>query len=88
MRLANILIALQGTNRSTGKNKGSRTTKGNRWLRGTLIESAWAVAGKKNFVLKQKFWRLATNRQRKPPAAVAIAYTLLVVCYQVLTLER
>ncbi len=31
-----------GNNRSAGKNKGSRTTKGNRWLRGTLTECAWA----------------------------------------------
>jgi len=58
------------------------------WLRRTLIESAWAAAGKKNCVLKQKFWRLATNKQRKPPAAMAIAHTLLVLCYQVLNSGR
>lgn len=77
-----------GNNRSAGKNKGSKTTKGNRWLRGTLIESAWAAAGKKNCVLKQKFWRLATKKQRKPPAVMAVAHTLLVVCYQVLSRGR
>jgi transposase len=73
-----------GNNRSAGKNKGSKTTKGNRWLRGTLIESAWGASGKKNCFLKQKFWRLATKKQRKPPATMAIAHTLLVLCYQVL----
>ena len=61
--------ACPGNNRSAGKNKGSKTTKGNCWLRGALIESAWAAAGKKNCALKQKFWGLATKKQRKPPAA-------------------
>jgi len=68
-----------GNNRSAGKNKGSKTTKGNRWLRGTLIESAWGASGKKNCFLKQKFWRLATKKQRKPPATMALAHTLLVL---------
>jgi len=73
-----------GNNRSAGKNKSSKTTKGNRWLRGTLIESAWGVSGKKNCFLKEKFWRLVTKKQRKPPATMAIAHTLLVLSYQVL----
>jgi len=30
-----------GNHRSAGKNKGSHTTEGNRWLRGALTESAW-----------------------------------------------
>ena len=71
-----------GNNRSAGKNKGSRTTKGNRWLRGTLKECAWGAAGKKNCFLKQKFWRLASKKQGKPPATLAIAHTLLLPCYQ------
>jgi transposase len=37
-----------GNNRSAGKNKGSKTTKGNRWLRGTLTECAWGASAKKN----------------------------------------
>jgi transposase len=73
-----------GNNRSAGKNKGSKTTKGNRWLRGTLSECAWAAARKKGCSLKEKFWRLATKKQRKPPATMAVAHTLLVLCYQVL----
>lgn len=77
-----------GNNRSAGKNKGSKTTKGNRWLRGTLIECAWGASGKKNCFLKQKFWRLATKKQRKPPATMAVAHTLLVLCYQVLKSGR
>jgi transposase len=73
-----------GNNRSAGKNKSSKTTKGNRWLRGTLTECAWGASGKKNCFLKQKFWRLVTKKQRRPPATMAVAHTLLVLCYQVL----
>lgn len=73
-----------GNNRSAGKNKGSKTTKGNRWLRGALTECAWGVSGKKNCFLKDKFWRLVSKKQRKPPATIAIAHTLLVLAYQVL----
>jgi transposase len=73
-----------GNNRSASKNKGSQTTKGNRWLRGALTECAWGVSGKKNCFLKEKFWRLVTKKQRKPPATMAIAHTLLVLAYQVL----
>jgi hypothetical protein len=51
-------------------------------------ECAWAASGKKNCFLKQKFWRLATKKQRKPPATMAIAHTLLLLCYQVLKSGR
>ena len=73
-----------GNNRSAGKSKGSKTNKGNRWLRGALTECAWGAAAKKGCFLKEKFWRLATKKQRKPPATMAVAHTLLVLCYQVL----
>jgi transposase len=62
-----------GNNRSAGKNKGSKTTKGNRWLGGALTECAWGGRGKKDCFLKPKFWRLATKKYRKPPAIIAIA---------------
>ena len=73
-----------GNNRSAGKNKGSKTTKGNRWLRAALTECAWAASRKKDCFLKEKFWRLATKKQRKPPAIMALAHTVLVLSYQVL----
>jgi len=77
-----------GNNRSAGKNKGSQTNHGNRWLRGALTECAWGVSGKKDCFLKEKFWRLVTKKQRKPPATMAIAHTLLVLAYQVLKTGR
>jgi len=68
-----------GNNRSAGKNKGSKTTKGNRWLRRALIEAAWGACAKKDCFLKDKFWRVATKKHCKPPATMAVAHTLLVL---------
>jgi transposase len=73
-----------GNNRSAGRDNGSKPTRGNRWLRATLAECAWAVSTKKNAALKEKFWRLTTKKRHKTPAVVAVAHTLLVLVYQVL----
>jgi transposase len=74
-----------GNNRSAGKSRSSHTTGGNRWLRGTLTECAWAAAAKKNCFIKEKFWRITTKSGgKKPPAVVATAHTLLILVYEVL----
>src|SRR5438309_8244572 len=74
-----------GNNRSAGKNKSSRTTGGNPWLRSALVECAWAAAAKKDCFLKQKFWRLSSKSQgKKARALVAVAHTLLQLIYEVL----
>jgi len=74
-----------GNNRSAGKNRSSHTTGGNRWLRGTLTECAWAAAAKKDCFLKEKFWRITTKSGgKKSPAVIAIAHSLLILTYQVL----
>ena len=74
-----------GNNRSAGKEKGSRTTGGNPWLRGALVECAWAAAAKKDCFLKQKFWRLTSkSKGHKTRALVAVAHTLLQLVYEVL----
>ena len=74
-----------GNNRSAGKNRSSHTTGGNRWLRGTLTECAWAAAAKKDCFLKDKFWRITTKSGgKKAPAVVAIAHTLLILVYEAL----
>jgi transposase len=75
-----------GNNRSAGNNRSSHTTGGNRWLRGTLTECAWAASAKKNCFLKDKFWRITTKSGgKKSGAVVAIAHTLLILTYQVLS---
>jgi transposase len=75
-----------GNNRSAGKNRSSRTTGGNPWLRSALTECAWAAAAKKDCFVKEKFWRITTKSGgKKPPALVAVAHTLLHLVYQVLS---
>lgn len=74
-----------GNNRSAGKNKSSKSGRGNRWLRAALTECAWGASVKKGCFLKEKFWRLATKKQRKPPATMAVGHILLTLVYQVLS---
>jgi transposase len=71
-----------GNRRSAGKDQGGRTTRGNRWLRATLMQCAWAASMKKNCYLKGKFWRLAAAGKKR--AIVAVAHNLLVLIYHVL----
>jgi transposase len=74
-----------GNNRSAGKQKGSRTTGGNPWLRSALVECAWAAKAKKGCFLKQKFWRLTGKPEsKKTRALIAVAHTLLQLIYEVL----
>ncbi len=73
-----------GNNTSAGISKSCRTTKGNRWLRDTMIEAAWAGSRKKQSVLYIKYHRLAPRRG-KNRALIAAAHTLLVIAYCVLT---
>ena len=75
-----------GNNRSAGKNKGSRTTRGNKFLKAALTEISWGAANKKGCFLKDKFWRVKTKSKGKDgPALVAIAHTLLILMYRVLS---
>jgi transposase len=74
-----------GNNRSAGKNRSSRTTGGNPWLRGALTECAWAAAAKKDCFIREKFWRMITKSAGKKNAAlVAVAHTILRLAYDVL----
>lgn len=77
-----------GNNRTAGRNKSSRTTKGNRWLRATLGECAWAAAKKKDCFLKNKYWRFVTKGKHPASAITAIAHTLMQLLYHVLTTQQ
>lgn len=72
-----------GNNESAGKRKSGRTRKGSKWLRSTLVESAFAAGRTKNTYLAAQFWRLAGRRGRKR-AAVAVGHSILVIAYHVL----
>ncbi len=72
-----------GNNESAGKRKSGRTTKGNRWLRTTLVQVAWAASHTKDTYLAAQFQRLAFRRGTKR-VLVAVAHSILVIVYYLL----
>lgn len=72
-----------GNEESAGKRLRSRTRQGNRWLRRTLAEAAWAASKVKDSYFRAQFRRLAAKRGKKR-ALVAVGHSLLVVIYHVL----
>jgi transposase len=72
-----------GNNESAGKRKSGKTSKGNRWLRATLVQVAWAASHTKNTYLSAQYRRLASRRGKKR-ALVALGHTILGIIYHVL----
>lgn len=75
-----------GNKKSAGKDFRGHTTRGNRWLRSTLTECAWAASKSKKSLLREKFWRWAVGGKKK--AVVAVAHGLLLQVYQVLQTQQ
>jgi transposase len=73
-----------GNKRSAGKDFRGHTTRGNRWLRSTLTQCAWAVAHSKEGPLRETFWKLAAGGAKKK-AVLATAHAQLRLVYQVLS---
>ena len=82
--LANWAGICPGNNQSAGKRKTGKTKPGNRWLRRALCEAAWAASHAKNTYLSVQFKRLAIRRGSKR-ALIAVAHTILVVGYHLLS---
>ncbi|MCL0093085.1 IS110 family transposase [Dehalococcoidia bacterium] len=72
--------ACPGNNKSAGKRKGGKTTKGDTWLKSILVQAAHAASKTKNSYLKDKYHRIAGRRGKKR-AAVAIAHKILIFAY-------
>jgi transposase len=73
-----------GNHESAGKRRGGRTRHGNRWLRGALLQAAWAAIKVKGGYFGAQFRRIARRRGEKR-AALAVAHSILTVIYYVLT---
>ena len=73
-----------GNNRTGGKRRSGKPTKGNRWLGEVLTECAWAAARSRDTYLSAQFWRLA-RRIGKKKAAMAVGHSILVIAWHVLT---
>ena len=72
-----------GNNQSAGKIKSSRIRHGNRHVKITMTQCAWAVSRTKKTYLGAKYRTLALRRGRKR-AIIAIGRKLLVICYHML----
>ena len=68
---------------SAGKRRNTRTRKGARWLRSTLVHAAWPAARSKGTYLQAQFLRLKSRRGPKK-AAVAVAASILTAAYYIL----
>lgn len=69
-----------GNNESAGKRKSAHVTKGNRWLKGILVQAAHAASRAKGTYLKSFYHRVAARRGKKR-AAVALAHKQISMIY-------
>ena len=81
--LASWAAVCPGNNESAGKRLSGTTRDGNKWLRRTLCQVAWAVTRKKDCYLSAQFKRLAARRGVKR-AVMAVAHSMLIIDYAML----
>lgn len=72
-----------GNNESAGKRMSGTMRDGNKWLRRTLCQAAWAVTRRKDCYLSAQFRRLAARRGMKR-AVMAVAHSMLIIGYTML----
>lgn len=72
-----------GKNESGGKQRSSRTPKGNVWLKRALVEAAWAATREKDSYLAALYRRLAPRKGKKR-AIIAVARTILQSAWHIL----
>lgn len=72
-----------GNNESARKKKRSKTQPGNKYLKSTLCELAWAAKNKKNSRMNRSYYSYITRMGSKK-AIIAVAHMLLRLCYKML----
>jgi transposase len=72
-----------GNHQTGGKRMKGTTRKGNRWLRRSLCEAAWAAKNKKDSYLRAQYRRLSARRGHKR-AIIGVANSLLTAAYYIL----
>jgi transposase len=73
-----------GNNESAGKRRSGKTRKGNAWLRCLLVQVAHSASHQKNCYLAEQYRRIAKRRGAKR-AAIAVAHSILVIIYHLLS---
>jgi transposase len=86
-QLASWAALCPGNHESAGKRMSGKTRDGNKWLRRSLCQAAWAATRKKDCYLSAQFKRLAARRGVKR-AVMAVAHTMLVIGYHMLKTRR
>jgi transposase len=76
-----------GNNESAGKHFSGNTRKGSKNLRAALVEGARAAAQSKDTYLHAQYWRIKGRRGERR-AAVAVAHSILVIAYHVLSRQQ
>lgn len=82
--LASWATLCPGHDESAGKRRSGRTRKGNQWLRRTMSEAAWAASHSNDTCFAAQFRRIAARRGKKR-ANIAVAHSLLVTGYTMVT---
>ena len=82
-RLASWAGLAPGNDQSAGKRRSGRTTKGSKWLRRALIESALAATRTKDTYLGAQYRRIKARRGHHR-AIVAVAHSILVATFHML----
>jgi transposase len=72
-----------GNDRSAGKRRTGRTTKGSQWLRTTLVQVAWAASHTKKTIFGVTYRKWA-RRLGKKKALIAVARKILELAYHLL----
>jgi len=81
--LASWAAMCPGNHESAGKRKSGKTRHGNRWLRRSLAEAAWAAGRAKESYFSALYRRLASRRGKKR-AIIAVGHAILTVVYEML----
>lgn len=76
-----------GNHQSGGKRYSGRTTKGNKPLSSIMVQAAWGATRTKDSFLKSRYQRLAARRGKKR-AIVAVAHSMLVSVWHMLTYQQ
>lgn len=85
--LASWIGICPGNNESAGKRKSGKTTRGNRWLRALLVQSAHAASRTKGTYLKAFYHRVAARRGKKR-AAIAVGHKQTTIIYHELLEDK
>jgi len=72
------------TQESAGKRRSGRVRHGNGWLKAALVQAAWAAGRTRRSYFSEQHRRITLRRGAKR-ATVAVAHSLLVTCYHLIS---